>query len=210
MADRLSQRTLARAVRLLAARDPDLERVHGATGIPPLRKREPGFASLLTIVCAQQVSTAAARTIIGRLLARVDPLTPENILATPLDDLRALGLSRQKATYGIAMAQALSDGVLDLVGVDALSDEDAIASLTQLKGVGRWTAEIYLLFALGRPDLWPADDLAIVAAVQRIKGLPERPDRATMEVIAEPWRPWRSVAAHMMWHYYNTVPAEAG
>lgn len=210
MAIKIDRKTMTVAVEELAARDADFARVHGQAGIPSLRSRPAGFATLLKIICAQQVSTASARAIIGRLEAAAKPLTADSFLT--LDDavLQGIGFSRAKAAYGRGLAEAVRDGHLRLKSIARMDDETAIEALVQIKGIGRWSAEIYLLFALRRPDLWPVDDLAIVEAVRRLKGLDERPTRAEMIDLGEAWRPWRSVAARMLWHYYNTVPAEAG
>ena len=206
----LTPRTLLRAVRELGERDADLGRIHATAGLPPLRQRDPGFATLLKIICAQQVSTASARAIVARLEAVYAPLLPAALVAGGADALRAIGFSRQKAEYGLGLARALLAGELDLDAVETMPDDEAISQLVAIKGIGRWTAEIYLLFALRRPDLWPVDDLAIVSAVCRLKGLGERPSRAEMLDIGERWRPWRSVAARMLWHYYNTLPLKTG
>jgi len=195
--------TLRPALEALAMMDRDLARAYRACGLPPVRRQASGFAGLVRIIMAQQVSTASARAIIARLEAAVRPLAPEGFLALDDPALRAIGLSRQKIVYGRALAENLRSGRLDLDAVARLDDEAAMDRLVGLKGVGRWTAEIYLLFALGRPDVWPADDLAVQVAVQRVKGLDARPDRAAMVEIAEPWRPHRSAAARFLWHLYR-------
>ncbi len=205
---KITAKTLARAVGELAARDADFAVVFRQTGLPPLRARPAGFATLLKIICAQQVSTASARAIIGRLEEAAHPLTPETFLALDDGALKAIGFSRAKAAYGRGLAEAVRDGRLGLRNLARMDDAPAIAELVKIKGIGRWTAEIYLLFALRRPDLWPVDDLAVVEAVKRLKGLPERPSADEMVRIGEAWRPWRSVAARMLWHYYNTAPGE--
>lgn len=188
----------------LAGRDPDIARAYADCGLPPVRGREPGFAGLITIMMAQQVSVQSARAIIGRLSAAADPLTPGNFLALDEAALTRIGLSRQKKTYGRALAEAILDGRIDLDAIAALDDDDAaIAELVRAKGIGRWTAEIYLLFSLRRPDVWPADDLAVQVAAQRLKGLDSRPSRAAMCELAEPWRPHRSAAARFLWHFYR-------
>lgn len=202
----INGRNLGPAVRELAARDPDLDHILRSAGRPPLRARDPGFPTLLKIICAQQVSTASARAIIARLEGACVPLTPGAVLDVGVDGLRSLGFSRQKAVYGMGIADAVVTGRIDFDAVARMPDAEAIECLVALKGVGRWTAEIYLLFALRRPDLWPVGDLAIVNAVHRLKGLDARPDRATMEALGEAWRPLRSVAARLLWHYYNTMP----
>ena len=200
------------ALEALAARDPEIDHWYAKCGLPPVRCRPPGFASLLRIMCAQQVSTASARAIIGRLDAAARPLTPNAFLA--LDDaaLRAIGFSAQKVRYGRALAADVLAGRLDIDGLAALDDEAAVAHLAQARGIGPWTAEIYLMTALGRPDIWPADDLAVQMAAQRLKDLPVRPSRAQMMDLAEPWRPYRSAAARLLWHIYRHagVPGDAG
>ena len=137
-------------------------------------------------------------------------MTPENFLALDEAASAAVGLSRAKAAYGRGLAEAVRGGRLRLAAVARMEDDAAVEELVRIKGIGRWTAEIYLLFALGRPDLWPVDDLAVVEAVRRVKGLSERPSRRAMIDIGEAWRPWRSVAARMVWHHYNVSPAESG
>lgn len=205
MGKNIDRKTLAEGLDWLARRDADLARVLAEIGPPPLRPRQPGFASLFKSICAQQVSAASARAVATRLEAAADPLTPANFLA--LDDaaLRAVGLSRQKMGYGRAMARAMRDGAFDLLGVARLADEAAVERLMELKGVGRWTAEIYLLFALKRRDIWPAGDLAVIKGLMRLKHLAARPTEDEMEELAAPWRPWRSVAARLIWHYYASL-----
>ena len=195
--------TLRPALEALAKVDHDLARAYRACGLPPIRRQAPGFAGLVRIIMAQQVSTASARAIIARLEAAVRPLAPEDFLALDDPALRAIGLSRQKIVYGRALAEDLRAGRLDLDALATLDDGAAMDRLMGLKGVGRWTAEIYLLFALGRPDVWPADDLAVRVATQRLKGLDDRPKRPRMVALAEPWRPHRSAAARLLWHLYR-------
>ncbi len=195
--------TLRPALDALAGRDPDLARAYAACGLPPARRRAPGFAGLLHIVLSQQVSAASTRAIIGRLDAAAPDLTPAAFLALDEAALKAIGFSRQKIRYGRALAQDLLDGRLDLEALDGLDDESATEHLTRAKGIGPWTAEIYLLFALGRPDVWPAGDLALQVAAQRLKGLAARPARARMLEIAQPWQPHRSAAARFLWHIYR-------
>jgi DNA-3-methyladenine glycosylase II len=198
----LTRETLALAVERLAGRDPDLEAIAERLGPPPLWDRPEGFATLVQIVLEQQVSLSSARAAFDRLVSAVGELTPPRFLG--LDDARLLeiGFSRQKAGYVRDLARAVESGELDLDGLAGLTDEAASESLLALRGIGPWTASIYLLMAMGRPDVWPATDMALVAAVARIKGLDRRPDAAQMSAIAEPWRPWRSVAARLLWHDY--------
>lgn len=195
--------SLRPALRALARRDPDIARAYRDCGLPPDRRRPPGFASLMQIIMAQQVSAHSAKAIIDRLSAAADPLTPETFLAFDEDDLKAIGLSRQKMRYGRALSEDVLTGHLDLDGLVALDDDAILAELCRAKGIGRWTAEVYMLFALGRPDVWPAGDLAVQVAVQRLKGLEARPSLAEMDAIAEAWRPYRSAAARFLWHFYR-------
>ena len=156
---------------------------------------------MLRIVMAQQLSVHAAKAIIDRLDAATG-CDPERLAAASDVELRALGLSRQKIGYGRELATAVTSGALNFRRLHRMDDAAAIAALTEIKGIGRWTAEIYLLFALGRADIMPAGDLAICAAVQRLKKLRKRPDEKRMRHIAEAWRPHRSAAARFLWHYY--------
>ena len=135
-------------------------------------------------------------------------MTPEAFLALDEKTLKAIGFSRMKATYGRGLAETLLDGGLDLDAVARMDDEAAIAELVRVKGIGRWSAEMYLLFALRRPDLWPVGDLAVVKGVQRLKGLSERPPPDAMTAYGEAWRPWRSVAARMLWHCDGNAPPD--
>lgn len=200
------------ALDALAARDPDIARHYAACGLPPVRRRPVGFSGLLQIVMAQQVSAQSAAAIIGRLTAAARPLTPEAFLALDETALRGIGLSRQKMRYGRALAEDVVAGRIDFRAVRRMDDETAIAHLVQAKGIGRWSAEVYLLFALQRPDVWPADDLAVQVAVQTLKGLSDRPRGDAMRALAEPWRPFRSAAARFLWHMYRHpgVPEAGG
>lgn len=191
----------------LGRRDVDLARAHLEAGTPALRKREPGFGTLLNIILSQQLSATAAQAIHKRLASLAGPVTPERFLALDDGSLRAIGFSRQKILYGRGLAQAIAEGRLDLARIQRMEDEEAIATIIQIKGLGRWSAEIYLLFALKRPDIWPVDDLAVTIALQRLKRLKVPPNRKRMLALAEPWRPWRSYAARLMWHYYRNAPA---
>lgn len=194
------------ALKKLARTDPLLGAALRLVGPPPPRHRPPGFASLARIIVGQQVSTASANSIWARLTHSVDPFTPETVVARSADELRMIGLSRQKAAYMLGLARALADGALDLDRVHAMDDEGAIAELTRLNGFGRWSAEIYLLFSLERPDVWPCGDLALQVGVQRLRRLRQRPDPRRMIKLAEPWRPYRGAAAHFLWHYYANAP----
>ena len=195
--------SLRPALEALAARDPDIARCYRACGLPPVRRHKTGFAGLLRIVMAQQVSAASAAAINARLDKALNPMTPAAFLALDEAALKAIGLSRQKMRYGRALAGDVLARRIDFRTIGAMSDEDAIASLTQALGIGRWSAEVYLLFALRRGDIWPAGDLAVQAAAQRLKSLPDRPVGEAMRTLGEPWRPYRSAAARLLWHLYS-------
>ena len=188
----------------LAAIEPGFAKALTATGYPEPRIRKRGYTTLLRTIVGQQVSVAAASSMWNKLAAKLgEECAPEKLLAEDFDSLRACGLSRQKQGYARSLAELVVTGALPL---DALPDDDeeAIVYLTQVKGIGRWSAEIYLLFAEGRPDVWPAGDLAVQEGVKRLLGMAERPaEKATREV-AEKWRPHRGAAAIFTWHFYAT------
>lgn len=188
----------------LARRDRDIARAWAAVGDPPPRRRPKGFPALIGSIVAQQVSAASARAIWGRLQA-AGPLTAERFLALGDGELRAIGFSRQKILYARGIAEAIGTGELNFRRLHRMADEAAIEELVRLKGIGRWTAEIYLLFGLQRLDIWPADDLGLQVGVQRLKRLERRPGRTELIEIAEPWRPWRGAAARFLWHYYHVT-----
>ncbi|MCX6028477.1 MAG: DNA-3-methyladenine glycosylase 2 family protein [Chloroflexi bacterium] len=204
----LTEATLAHALATLTARDPLLARLLAALGPPPLWAREPGFPTLLHIILEQQVSLASARAAFDKLSAIAAPLTPERFLALDDATLKAVGFSRQKTGYGRNLAQAILAGSLDLARVAAADDDAARAELMQVKGIGRWSADIYLLMALRRPDVWPSGDLALAVAAQRALGLPALPKPDELDAIAAAWRPWRAVAARLLWHYYLSRGAQ--
>lgn len=185
---------------MLSQQDPHLAQVLHLYGPPPLWAREPGFATLVHIILEQQVSLASARATLERLKATI-PLTPQHFLGLEDSTLRSIGFSRQKAAYVRNLAQAVLHG-FDLDELPRLDDPEARARLVGLKGIGHWTADIYLLMALGRPDVWPAGDLGLQLAYQELKGLAARPGAGELEEVARPWRLWRAVAARMLWHYY--------
>ncbi len=198
----LTERSLRRAARALAARDRDLARVLELYGPPPLWAREPGFPTLVLIILEQQVSLASARAAFTRLLAAASPLTPQSFLALGDAALRAAGFSRQKAAYCRHLAALIADGELDLDALAGVSDEAARGALLKVKGVGPWTADIYLLMALRRPDVWPSGDLALAVAAHEVKRLPARPTYPQLDDLARAWRPWRAVAARLLWNHY--------
>jgi len=198
----LDDAMLLRAVTELVALDADLARVVALYGRPPLWVREPGFPTLLYIILEQQVSLASARALYQRVLSAVRPLTPWRFLKLTDARLRELGFSRQKALYARLLAEAIRDRQLALHKLHEFEDRHARAQLIALKGIGVWTADIYLMSALRRPDIWPVGDLALATAVQEVKGLRRRPSPEKLESLSKPWRPWRSVAARIFWHAY--------
>ena len=186
----------------LVAADPRLGDIAAVAGPIPLRRRAGGFEGLAEIVKSQQISTSAAASIWARLSAAVEPFSAQNFLATPEEALRAAGLSRPKIRTLTGIGAACVDG-FDLDGLHSRSPAEAIAAMVALKGIGPWTAEIYLLFCLGHVDIFPAGDLALQRAVQHGLGLEERPNEKALRALAERWAPWRGVAARLFWAYYR-------
>ncbi len=194
---------LEAALGQVAALDPRLAALWRRAGTPGLRRRAPGFTGLFRIVVGQQLSFHAAAAIWRRLEERCHPLTPETFQAIDDAGLRGLGLSRQKVRFGRALAGAFAEGRLKPAALARLDDEAAIAALVELDGIGCWSAECYLLFSFGRPDIWPADDLALATACQGLLGLDQRPRGKEMRALGEAWRPWRSAVARLLWHGYR-------
>ncbi|MET3836912.1 DNA-3-methyladenine glycosylase II [Brevundimonas sp. UYEF29] len=196
---------IAAARRALVAADPALVRVDAQT--PPLewRLRVGGFEGLFRMIVEQQVSVASAASVWARLREGMGGITPELLLAHDLDQLRGMGLSRQKATYGQGIARAQIAGEIDLEHLANLDDEAAIASLTALKGVGLWTAEAYLMMCEGRLDVFPGGDVALQEAIRWADGAEVRPDQKGAYARAEVWRPYRAVATHLLWAWYTGV-----
>ncbi|HVY14564.1 MAG TPA: DNA-3-methyladenine glycosylase 2 family protein [Rhodopila sp.] len=193
------------AIGLLLSLDPDFERILAAAGPLPWRRRTPGFPGLLQAIVAQMISNQAAAAIWGRLRALPGALVPETLLLLPEDALRGAGLSRPKVVHARALAQAFSDGVLRTDHLATLDDEAAIAAIAAIKGMGRWSAEIYLLFALERPDIFPAGDIALAAALAHLKGLPQRPSPQALREMVAGLQPVRSLAARLLWHHWRHV-----
>ena len=200
--DRLNDASLATAAKHLATRDKHLAFILKSCGPPPMWSRRPGFATLIKIILEQQVSLASAASIFARLKKNVIPFHPERMIELGEVHLKSLGLTRQKTAYCLHLAQSLRDKHLSLSRLSRLSDADAKAVLMELKGIGSWSADIYLLMALLRADIWPASDLALAIAVTKLKQLPYRPDSNQLAEMAEAWRPYRSVAARMLWQFY--------
>jgi DNA-3-methyladenine glycosylase II len=198
----LNKESLGRAAQLLARRDKDLASILKQYGPAPLWARKPGFATLVQIILEQQVSLASAAALFARLNKSVIPFRPSQILLLGEPHLRSMGLTRQKTAYCLHLSQSLSEKRLNLSQLSRLSDEHAKARLMEVKGIGSWSADIYLLMALRRSDIWPVSDLALAIAVRQLKQLKKRPDAGVLTEIAESWRPFRSVAARMLWQYY--------
>lgn len=201
----LTVESLKAALDALATREPRIAAALARAGYPEPRVRAQGWRTMLRTIVGQQVSVAAAASIWRKLEAALgEDLTPEVLLAAGFDDLRACGLSRQKQDYARSLCGLVATGELDFTTLPA-DDEEAIALLTRIKGIGRWSAEIYLLFAEGRPDIWPAGDLAVQAGVGRILGTEDRPSEKQTRALAEAWRPHRGAAAIFTWHCYNNA-----
>jgi DNA-3-methyladenine glycosylase II len=189
-------------VRFLADRDEHLANVVKTYGQPRLWVRDPGFPTLVYIILEQQVSLASAKAAFDRLNGIVGPLTPRRFLKLTNAELLRIGFSRQKTLYTRLLAESLSRRYFDLGDLHDLEDDAVRKMLTTFKGIGKWTADIYLLSALRRPDIWPTGDLALATAVHEVKRLRQRPSPERLEKMSEPWRPWRAVAARLFWHHY--------
>ncbi len=199
----LSAQALRASLDALAVAEPAFAAAIGRVGYPAPRIRERGYATLLRTIVGQQVSVAAADAVWRKLAATVgDPTDPATVTLASDEALRAAGFSRQKAGYARSLAGEVISGDLDLAALP-VDDEAAIAALTGIKGIGRWSAEVYLLFAEGRPDIWPAGDLAVQIEVGRILGHDTRPSEKTTRALAEAWRPHRGAAAIFTWHHYG-------
>lgn len=223
----LNNQSLVEAVERLAERDHDIAVIVSAYGYPPLWARQPGFPTLVYIILEQQVSLASARAAFDRLLGAanmlatdeqpndegqhghgespgaMESLSPDRFLSFSDEELRAIGFSRQKTGYCRGLARALLDGSLDLDRLHQLEDDQARSALISLKGIGPWTADIYLMFGLGRPDVWPVGDLGLQNAAKALLGLRQRPSPERLEKIGAAWAPYRSGAALLLWHYWH-------
>ncbi len=198
------------AIARLVGADPRFGEVLTLAGKPPLRRRDGGFAGLVSIVVSQQLSTASAAAILGRLTAALDPLDHTTMLRARADKLRRAGLSGPKIRTLKAIAKAIDKGDLDLPALCQMSADDAHTTLTAVHGIGPWTADIYLLACLGHADAWPAGDLALQEAAKLLLALKARPSTKDMGPLAEPWRPWRAVAARLLWTYYRARKQREG
>ncbi len=204
----LTKEYVKESLNTLAKHDLALAKAIDRVGYPGERRRGHGFSSLLRIIIGQQLSVKAAATIAARVEAAIGDENPaQNLASLSDDDMRALGMSRQKVVYCRGLCETYLSGNLRIDQWPSLDDDIVLDELTSLKGFGRWSAEMYLMFSLGRTDIWPADDLAVQEAVKRLEGLDERPKPKQMDMIAEKWRPHRSSMALFLWHYYAKTPA---
>jgi DNA-3-methyladenine glycosylase II len=202
----LTTESLAEGVAELTRRDPHLAGVVARHGAPPLWDRPPGFETLVQIILEQQISLSAGRAAYARLERLAGAVTPERVAALTEADLRGAGLTRQKSAYIRGLAVAIVAGEFDPSGLMKMDDESARTELIKLKGIGAWTADIYLLMALGRADIWPSGDLALVAAMREVKRLRSLPTSDRIGRITRSWSPWRAVAARVLWHHYLSTP----
>jgi DNA-3-methyladenine glycosylase II len=206
----LDETSFAAAAADLCAADPDLAAIVEAHGLPEFWAREPGFPTLVLLILEQQVSLASARAAYDRLEARLGGLTPAGVLRSSDEELRADGFSRQKNRYVRALSAAVVDASLDLDAVAHLDDDGVRGALVALPGIGPWTAEVYLLSALRRPDTWPVGDIALQEAARRARKLAVRPSPEELEAIGDAWRPHRASAARLLWHLYLSEPRRNG
>lgn len=200
--EKLNEKKLAEICKKLAAADSDLENIFRTYGTPPLWKREASFATLVHIILEQQVSLASALAAFKRLEERLGEITPEGVLSLSDAELKACYFSRQKTVYARELAAAVAGGRLELESLETLSDREAKDELKKIKGIGDWTADIYLLMAMLRPDVMPRGDLALHAAWKKLKNLERAPSSDEFQTLAERWRPFRAVAARLLWHFY--------
>lgn len=198
----VNEQNLAAACRKLAAADADLAFIFQSYGTPPLWRREPSFATLVHIILEQQVSLASALSAFNKLKEKLGAITPEAVLSLSDEELKAAYFSRQKTIYARELAKAILDGNLDLKHLETLPDAEAKDELKKIKGIGEWTADIYLLMAMLRADVMPKGDLALHVAWKRLKNLEHAPASDEFQQIAERWKPLRAVAARLLWHFY--------
>jgi len=198
----LTDKTFAQGLSELTIHNSDLAEAVARWGNPPFWKHTPGFSGIVLAVLSQQVSLESARATFTKLENVVGSVNPEKFLSLEESTLRALGFSRQKASYIRGVAYEIRVGGFDLQDLETMDNDQARRRLMEIKGIGAWTADTYLLFALGRPDAWPSGDLALVKAIQELRGLITIPSAEEADRIADHWRPWRAVAARILWHHY--------
>ncbi|MGY0551680.1 DNA-3-methyladenine glycosylase family protein [Vreelandella sp. 2A-K22] len=205
-ADTPSFNTIEHAMAELAKADPDIARALPLVGAPSPRERDKGFATFFSTIVSQQLSTEAARAIMGRVNTLLPELHAKAVMEVEGQALRDAGLSWRKIEYAKGLAEAELAGTFSAEGLEQLSDDEAIAAITELRGFGRWSAEIYLMFSLQRPDIFPADDLALRVALGRLKGMDDNPTPKQARQLVEHWAPWRSMGSLFLWHYYRGEP----
>ncbi len=191
-----------KALVILRQQDPKIDEILTQLGFPGWRKRRSGFPTLVRIILEQQVSLASGKAVFDRLQLALPHFTPRNFLKLSPENLRQIGFSRQKTRYCTELAEKIKDGDLRLGDLEKMSEKSIRDELIQVTGIGRWTIDIYLMEALKRPDIWPAGDLALAIAVQRLMKLKKRPTPEKLDKISKKWKPWRSVAARVFWHSY--------
>ncbi len=198
----LTEKTYHQAISVLTKRDPNLAAAVSKWGTPPFWTHPPGFAGIVSAILAQQVSLESARATFTKLENVIGAITPEKFILLDGKRLREIGFSHQKASYVRGVARDMIAGEFDVEALETLDDDQARMRLLNLKGIGPWTADTYLLFALRRSDAWPSGDLALAKAVQELRGLTTIPGFKAVDKIADDWRPWRAVAARILWHFY--------
>ena len=208
--DLVTEKTLKQGVSFLCKIDEDLNSIVTKFGNPPLWDREPGYATLLKIILEQQVSLASAAACYNKLEAHLGLINPASFLSLNDDKLREIGFSRQKTSYGRHLAEQIENGHLDLDDLTNKSNEEVEEALMKVKGIGRWTIDIYLLMALQRQDIWPQGDLALIKAIRTVKNIPSGKNGEHILSITAKWAPWRSVAARILWHFYLSAAREIG
>jgi DNA-3-methyladenine glycosylase II len=199
---KLNKENLKTAVKFLCKVDKDLASIYKTDGIPPLWARKPGFATLIKIILEQQVSLASAKAINDKLHRNIQPFTAEKFIDIGSSGLRKLGVTRQKSSYCTNLAKSVSNGEFNFMRLNKMKDEDAKRYLTKIKGFGNWSADIYLLMAICRPDIWPNGDIALAKAMKKVKKLTSIPQQDKQIKVSENWKPYRAVAARMLWQHY--------
>ncbi len=202
----MNKRSIKKGLTALAKVDTEVAQAIELIGLPEPRIRPAGFETFLSTIVSQQISTKAAQAIKSRVVALMPEISAETLLNIDDEALRAAGLSYRKVEYAKVLAGAICSGQLDVDGLSTMADEAAIEEITALKGFGRWSAEIYLMFSLGRQDIFPANDLALLVALGKLKGLEKKPTPKVARDMVEHWAPWRSVGSLFLWHYYQGAP----
>jgi DNA-3-methyladenine glycosylase II len=202
----LNQKQIKNDIDCIARLDAEVKTALPMVGYPEPRIRPQGFETLLTTIVGQQISTEAAAAVMGRVRELLPRMQASELQKLSPDNLRAAGLSGRKVEYAFGLADAIIDGALDTEALSSMDDAQAIRSITALRGFGDWSAEIYLMFSLQRSDIFPANDLALQIALQRLKGLDQRPDEKQTRSLIEHWSPWRSAGSLFLWHFYRGAP----